>query len=450
MSSTEPWLDLQTDLARDDVVALRAHIEALGSAEVARAVAHLSREEQTQLLERVGADEAAEILSQFSRSQMVDVVEHLEPAQTAAILHELPVDTGVDILRDLDAADAASVLAAMPAEEAVDLRDVARWDDEVAGGLMGVEFIVVSADATMSDVVVELRQRAEDYLDHEVQYLYVVDEAEHLIGVLPLRKVVLAPAHAKARDRMIPDPLAVQASASLDEVEELFDEVDFFALPVLDGRRMVGVLPRAVVMEAVGEHVAQDHLKAAGIIDGDELRSMALRVRAMGRLKWLSLNIGLNVVAASVIASFQDTLQSVVALAVFLPIISDMSGCSGNQAVAVSMRELSLGVTSPQDTLHVLAKELAVGLVNGSILGLLLGVVSTVWMGNPWLGVVAGGALAVNTLIAVSIGGSVPLLAKRFGFDPALASGPVLTTVTDVCGFTLALGMATLLLDHLV
>jgi magnesium transporter len=127
-----------------------------------------------------------------------------------------------------------------------------------------------------------------------------------------------------------------------------------------------------------------------------------------------------------------------------------MSGCSGNQAVAVSMRELSLGVATPADILYVLGKELAVGLVNGTALGLLLGAVSFAWMGNPWLGLVAGGALAANTLIAVSIGGTVPLFAKKMGFDPALASGPVLTTITDVCGFALALGGATLVLDKLV
>lgn len=449
MNDTSPWLRLQQDLHDNDTAALAEHLEALGAADAARAIAHLSREEQQQLFDRVSADDAAEFLSQLSRSQIVDVVEHLGVAQAAAILNELPVDTGVDLLRDLDDIDAAEVLAAIPEGDAVDLRALAQWDDDVAGGLMGIEFISVSATSTMSEIVVALRTHADDYLDHEVQYLYVVDAQGKLDGVLPLRSVVLARADVQAHTGMIRNPRCVSATATLDEVAEVFDEVDFFALPVLDDGRLVGVLRRAAVSEALGEAVAQDHLRSAGIIDGDELRSMGLRLRAMGRLKWLSLNIGLNVIAASVIASFQGTLQSVVALAVFLPIISDMSGCSGNQAVAVSMRELSLGVATPSDTLYVLRKELAVGLVNGSLLGLLLGVVCTLWMGNPWLGLVAGAALAINTLIAVSIGGAVPLLAKRFGVDPALASGPVLTTITDVCGFTLALGMATVLLSRL-
>ena len=146
------------------------------------------------------------------------------------------------------------------------------------------------------------------------------------------------------------------------------------------------------------------------------------------------------------IAFYQDTLQAVIALAVFLPIISDMSGCSGNQAVAVSLRELSLGVTRPSEIGRVLFKESLVGILNGASLGVMLGGLTFAWKGSLVLGVVVGGALALNTLVAVCIGGSVPLIVRRLGFDPALASGPMLTTVTDLCGFFLVLSFASLAL----
>ncbi len=192
-----------------------------------------------------------------------------------------------------------------------------------------------------------------------------------------------------------------------------------------------------------------DFLKSQGIVGGEELRSMPTYRRSTRRLSWLSVNILLNVLAAGVIAMYQDTVAAVIALAVFLPIISDMSGCSGNQAVAVSIRELSLGLTHPRDLLYVWLKELKVGLINGSVLGLILGSVAWIWQGNPWLGLVAGGALALNTLVAVSIGGIIPLVLKRLNRDPALASGPILTTVTDMCGFLLVLSFATALLARL-
>jgi magnesium transporter len=155
------------------------------------------------------------------------------------------------------------------------------------------------------------------------------------------------------------------------------------------------------------------------------------------------------VVAASVIAAYQETLAAVIALAVFLPIISDMSGCSGNQAVAVSMRELTLGLVQPADLLRVMVKELAVGLVNGLALGVLIGLAAWLWKGNLYLSAVVGLALAVNTLVAVAIGGCVPIGLKALKLDPALASGPILTTITDMCGFLLVLTLASLALAHL-
>jgi magnesium transporter len=138
----------------------------------------------------------------------------------------------------------------------------------------------------------------------------------------------------------------------------------------------------------------------------------------------------------------QDTLAAVIALAVFLPIISDMSGCSGNQAVAVSMRELALGLVNPSDLLRVLGKEAAIGVVNGIALGVLLGLVGWVWQGNYMLGAVVGASLAINTLLAVCFGGSIPLVLRGLGQDPALASGPILTTITDMSGFFLVLTLA--------
>ena len=176
---------------------------------------------------------------------------------------------------------------------------------------------------------------------------------------------------------------------------------------------------------------------------------MPVLLRSRRRLSWLSVNILLNIIAASVIAFHQETLSSVIALAVFLPIISDMSGCSGNQAVAVSMRELSIGVVNPVEVLRVWYQEISVGLINGLILGGLIALAAWLWKGNIFLGLVVGGALALNTMLAVSIGGTVPLILKRFGVDPALASGPILTTITDMCGFFLTLTFAGLMLSKL-
>jgi magnesium transporter len=213
---------------------------------------------------------------------------------------------------------------------------------------------------------------------------------------------------------------------------------------------MLGLVRRRSLLQALADRAESDSLKVAGIIGGDELRSMPVLTRSWRRLSWLSINIVLNIIAASVIAFYEDTLTAVIALAVFLPIVSDMSGCSGNQAVAVSMRELTLGAALPRDVLRVWRKEVIVGLINGMALGTLLGFAAWLWKGNAILGLVVGAALAVNTVIAVSIGGTVPLVLKRFKLDPAVASGPLLTTVTDMCGFFLLLGLASMVLPSIM
>jgi magnesium transporter len=250
---------------------------------------------------------------------------------------------------------------------------------------------------------------------------------------------------------MISQPLHVEESTQLHKLGEFFDWHDFLGVPVTDAAgRLLGVVRRHDVEEALADRSENDYLKSQGIVGGEELRTMPLLRRSSRRLSWLSINIVLNMIAASIIAVYQDTLSSVIALAVFLPIISDMSGCSGNQAVAVSMRELSLGLVKPFEVLRVWGKELSVGLINGIVLGLLLGLAAWVWKGNPYLGLVVASAMALNTVVAVSIGGTVPLLLKYINFDPALASGPILTTITDMCGFFLVLSFATMMLAWLI
>jgi magnesium transporter len=211
----------------------------------------------------------------------------------------------------------------------------------------------------------------------------------------------------------------------------------------------VGVVLPRLVEEAINKQKTKTFLRLSGIIGGEEFRTMPLAVRSGRRLSWLSMNIVLNIIAASVIAFYQDTLAAVIALAVFLPMVSDMSGCSGNQAVAVSMRELSLGLVKPREIMWVIFKETRVGIVNGFVLGLLLGTVAFLWQDNIWLGIVVGGALAANTLVSVTLGGSLPLILKQFRVDPALVSSPILTTVTDMCGFFFVLSFAAAVLPKL-
>jgi len=446
----DPWTPLAESIESGDANAATALLESLDTADAARAIDRLDEEQREKLMTIVEPEQAADLLEQIPYAQVVDIVDGLEPEQAANIIEELPSDTQADVLGDLEPHEAEGILNEMEPEQAAGARLLLTYDEDSAGGLMRTEFLAFPQTATVRDVVEDMRSNAERYSDFDVQYAYVVDRETRLAGVLRLRDLLLNPAGRCVADIMLGKPLSVHHDLTQEELARFFDDHHFVGAPVVDSdEHLIGVVLAEDVAEAEVEAAADDFLKVSGVSGGEELRSMPLRIRSWRRLSWLSVNIGLNVMAASVIAMFQGTLEAVIALAVFLPIISDMSGCSGSQAVAVSIRELTLGLVRPIDLFRVLLKELQVGLINGLALGVLLAMVALLWKGNPWLGLVVGAALMINTIVAVCLGGLIPLVLKRFDRDPALASGPILTTVTDMCGFMLVLGFATLALSRL-
>lgn len=438
-------------LAEDGMTAeLEAILDAMPAQDVARAMYLLSDEEQAKVVTAISAEEAADLIEQLSEVQAVDLLGNLSPEDAAEIIDALPSDEQADIISEMNAAGAEAILQRMSVEEAADARALILYPDDVAGGLMIKEYLSYNDEATVGDVAQDLQDNAEKYRDYGVQYAYVSDAGNKLVGVLRMRDLLLTKRSTPLRSIMIPNPRTVRDDTSLDELDAFFDDHKYFGVPVVDGDgAIVGVVQESDVAEATADRQHTDYLKTQGIVGGEEIRSLPLIVRARRRLAWLSVNILLNICAASVIAFYQDTLAAVIALAVFLPIISDMSGCSGNQAVAVSMRELALGLARPGDLLRVWLKEISLGVINGLVLGALVACAAILWKGQPYLGLVVGLALCLNTMVAVSLGGILPLLLKRFKVDPAVASGPILTTVTDMCGFFIVLGFATLLLDKL-
>ncbi len=448
--ATRPWDDLARLLNEGRTHEIVALIDKMDPGEFLHATFLLEPEKQRTLLVALPPDRAAALIEIMPAGHVADLVVEMTPADAAQVIAELSSDTRADILAELDERDVEAILGELDEEDASEARELIAYPADRAGGLMMTEFARYPMSATVRDVVDDLTGVDEDYAQVTVHYAYVVVKRRKLKGVIRLRDLVFADPE-KTIGEVASPALTVSADATLDELEEFFDEHDLAAVPVVDRRNMLlGIVRRRAVLEALAERAEADRLKSAGIIGGDELRSMPVLVRSRRRLAWLSINIGLNIIAASVIAAYEDTLTAVIALAVFLPIVSDMSGCSGNQAVAVSMRELTLGAALPRDVLRVWRKEAIVGLINGIALGALLGLAAWAWKGNPVLGLVVGLALALNTIVAVSIGGTVPLLLKRFELDPAVASGPLLTTVTDMCGFFLLLSLASLVLPMLV
>jgi magnesium transporter len=446
--TSEPFQILHALLTGDEPGDVRTYLTSLAPADAVRALLRLDEDEQNRLIGSLSADQAAALLEDLPDSQAAGLIKRIDIDTAAEIVGELPSDHGADLLSALDTEDADAILKEMSPSIAREVRNLIEYPADVAGGLMGAEHHACPESALVGEFLGDLAKRRERH-QQLPQRIVLLDTEQRPTGAVEVADLLTAN-RDQAMARFKEDVDAVLVTATLDELEAYFDRYETLGAPVIDVHgRLVGRLRRRAVEEALTERAQSDQLKTQGIVGGEELRAMPLLLRSKRRLSWLSINILLNVVAASVIALFQDTVSAVIALAVFLPIVSDMSGCSGNQAVAVSMRELTLGIIKPRDLLRVWWQEASVGLLNGVALGLLLSMVAFAWQGSPILGVVVGLALCLNTIIAVSIGGVVPLILRAWHADPAAASGPVLTTVTDICGFFLLLGLATIALPWL-
>ena len=446
----QPWKEIRALLATGDADALYNLISNLSQGEVARALTFLDDAEQHDLLTLLDPEDAADLIEGLVDAMGADIIEDLPAHKAAAIVDEMESDHRADLLGEMDSEDAEAILHRMDPEEAEDARRLLKYPDNTAGGIMVTEFVVYPQDKTVADVVRDLRENAELYTDYGVQYAYVESSNKVLVGVLRLRDLLLTPPDKPLHDIMIVNPIYVLDETPLDELNQLFDRCPFWGIPVTteDGK-MIGVVRRADMEEAHGEEQGRAFLRFSGIIGGEELRSMPVTERASRRLVWLCLNIALSIVAASVILFFESTISRLLALVFFIPVINNMCGCSGNQAVAVSIRELSLGLIQPGDFVRVWRKEIAVGLINGAILGTLLATIALIlnhflWHDSVFLALVVGLAYVMNTAVAVSLGGLIPLGLRMLGLDPALAAPPILTTLTDMCGLILVLSFATL------
>ena len=431
-----------------DAETLVALLDPLARSAALRQLLLLEPRYRDDFLVLVPAQLAAALIEEAPLLAAVDLIGRMAIARAAEVLSLLNSDLQADIIGSLKDEDAHAILAQLHPDDAADVRRLTEYDANTAGGLMAAEAFQFSATETVGAVLRGIISDEDDFERYRGQHPYVVDTEGRPIGVVSLRGLLTSKRSRKLSEIMTP-PVTVGVATTLDALQDMFDANNFLGLPVVEADgRLVGVVSRSAVHDAALVRSESESLKRQGVV-GDELRSMPTWLRSRRRLAWLSANIVLNIIAASVISAYEETLAALITIAVFLPMVSDMSGCSGNQAVGVTMRELALGIVQPRDAMRVWRKEVTVGIINGIALGILIGLVCWIWKGNPWLGVVIGAALAANTVLAVSVGGVVPLILRWVGQDPAAASGPLLTTITDMAGFFLVLSLASLMMPLL-
>jgi len=454
----EPQIDPTQELAKvidsGNAEHLAAFLQLLPPEDTTYTISHLDEDRQTRMLSLLSTehnDLAADLMEHFVDEHAADMIEQLEPSEAAAIVDEMDSDEQTDVLAELTEDDAEAILDEMDPAEAQDARQRLMYDEDVAGGLMITEYLVYREDQTVDDVIADLREHADEYDEYEVRYAYLTDTAGRFKGVVTMRSLVMAQAGRKLADLTIKTPASTKVDTHMQDLADLFDRVDFSAVPVLDAEGLlVGVVQRAAVQEALSESANEDLLMVAGIVAGEEIRSMPMMSRLLRRLAYLVPIMVLLMISASVIHLFIDTIDKLPVLAMFLPVVAGLCGSGGNQAVGVSLREVSLGLITPGDYLRVLFKEAVLGLLAGLFLGAVLFLIVWGWQQDFYLGLVIGGSIPIVFLIAKTVGGTAPLALRSIGLDPAMASGPAVTTVVDLFSFFIVLLFATLMLSKIV
>ncbi|SDG09273.1 magnesium transporter [Limimonas halophila] len=399
-------------------------------------------------LERWGRDRAALTLAELPDEFAAELVAEADRERATDWLAGMPTDVAADIVAELDGDTAEPLLADLPAASRASVQRLSRYEEDSAGAWMSPYFVAVPLDKSVGEVIEALR--AAPHRHANTAYVYVVDEQQRLVGVVSLRELMLSPATLPVRRLMKRDILVARTGDNAAEAADRTYTRGLKMLPVVtEADALVGVLTMEDALELLSEQLA-DELSGIGATSREESFFTPPWRAIQLRLPWMAANVFLNLAAVSIISAFEATLAQVAILAAFLPMITDMGGNVGIQALSVSIRSIALGEVRLRDYWQAVRKELAIGVVNGLALGALFGVIAYAMEANALLGGIAGAALAVNVLVAGVVGGTIPFFIRRIGLDPAMLTGPILTTVTDITGVSIYLGLASLVLAGLV
>jgi magnesium transporter len=405
---------------------------------------YLPAERRREIFDRLNIDDVAEILAYFDSEDAAEVLATLQTPLVADILDEMEPDDAADILQELSEEQLRATLRDM--EGAGEVRPLLAYAEESAGALMTRHVVSLRASATVGQVLALLRQLQ---LDEEIAYyLFVTDDGGVLVGVVSLRQLVTAELDTPIMQIMSDDVISVADEIDQEEVARTFARYDLPVLPTVDNAgRLVGVITADDVIDVIQEEATEDIYRLGGL-DAEERIDQSVLTTARQRLTWLTINLPTAILASWVVSLFEDVVAQVAVLAVFMPIIAGMGGNAGIQTLTLIVRGLALGEISLRDGWRALGREVLVGLVNGLWFGLVIGLLGLFWQGLPILGLVAGIAMVANMLAAAVAGTLVPLILKRIGADPALASGVLVTTFTDVTGYLCFLGLAASLIAY--
>lgn len=433
-------------LVRDgrlDDFALRAG--ELEPADLADVLAALEDDERIIAVQALPAEISSQALIEMPDEEHAgETLAALDPEQAADIVEELADDDAADILGDLAPAEQERILSEVEDEGRAEVEKLLVYDAESAGGLMTTRLVTVPDTVTVAEALDEVRRQTEEVEDfYEV---FVVEGRRRLVGVLSFRALAVNPPWRPVREIMEAPAATVGPEEDQEDVARALARYNLPSVPVVDhAGQLLGCVTFDDVSDVVEAENTEDILRFGGVPAGEELKG-TWQAAVRSRLPWLVLNLATAFVAGAVVLSRQDVLTRIVLLAAYMPIVAGMGGNAGTQALAVTVRGLAVGVIPRDQAIGVIAKEMTAGLINGLVIGIIVCVVALLLGHGAKLGLVVFLAMSVNLFVAGFAGAFIPILLERGGVDPAIASSIFVTTFTDVCGFSLLLGLASALL----
>lgn len=417
-------------------------------ADIAKVMEHLSStKEKRTVFELVrGEAQRGQVLSELDAENIGLVLADLPPAEVAGLLKDLGTDDVAYLLGVLPEARLQDILTLMKTEDSTEIAGLLKYPKDTAGSIMTTEFFSMSENATAQEAIGRLQQATDAEM---VFYIYVTDMDDHLVGVLSLRQLLTVPPATSLKHIMTRDVISVAVDMDQEEVSRQVARYNLLAVPVVDKeQKLAGIITVDDVVDVIREEATEDMLKMAGAAEDTLLKSSSVEA-ARVRFPWLFTNLAGSLLSGLILWYFRHTIQEVVAIVSFIPVIAAMGGNVGLQSSTLIIRGLATGSIELADIWKVFFREVRIGVLLGIACGLLLTGVGWLWHGQWVLGTVVGVSLMIAFFVSTSMATIMPILLKRLGVDPAVAAGPFVTTANDITGISIYLALSTALLDHL-
>jgi len=431
---------------RGDRRALLDFLNAAHPADVAQLLRDLPLDRQVTAFRLLTAQRAGEVLSELDDQTLLDLVQALDQVEVSRILEQMPPDHAAEVVEELPSEQAEHLLDLMKEEHSEDVQELLEYPEDTAGRLMSPNAVAVKEAATVAEAIERIRKSAPEGRGFE---LYVVDDHRHLVGVVPLRRLLTAAPTTPVWAIRDPDVVSVTADTDQEDVARVVAKYDLVAVPVVDAeRRLLGTISVEDVIDVLREEASEDIFRLAGS-DAAELERRSPPRIALLRLPWVLATLLIELVAGAIIHYYDETLARVILLASFMPVIQAISGNTGLQSVTMVVRGLATGHVQLGRWWEPLLRQIQTSSIIGAVCGVVAGVIGAVWHGTVIFGAVVAAAMFVSVNLSGVAGTLIPMISKRLGFDPALTAGPFETALQDVAGVTIFLALATALLGWL-